>query len=200
MNRTRLSPRWAFVGGASLALALGSWACADPHGVLITVSNTVSPQHPSTTIDLWAYFQPDFYAFAGAAFDVLASPDAGDFSDPTIFLTGPGQQTGMIAPDGDSVLGAITGQLQFPDANIFADRANPILHWRVTWTTNDFTARRVDVVTLTRLYGLYLDVWGNSINAYDETFTEGLGTINVIPAPAPGAPALGVAFAFRRRR
>jgi hypothetical protein len=114
---------------------------------VISVSNRVTPVQPSATVEVWAIFDESLEAFAGAVFEFSATPDAGGFSDPQRLLTGPGTQDGVVDPDGDSVNGIISGQLCFPVIEWPPDPSNPILIWRVTWSTDQFDRREVHLAT-----------------------------------------------------
>lgn len=185
---------------ALLALAGAAPAVADT-GLSFDISNAISPNHPSTTIQVWAYFDKDPYAFAAVDFDVTATHDQGGFSDPFSILHTLGTFNGDVQPDGDSVTHCLPGQIQAPVGEWYAETTNPILVWSVTWSTSDFTPRIIDLSTFTYRYAIYLDYDGNSV-LLDGT-TEALGKIKVVPAPgvlAPFAAAGGVAFGVRRRR
>jgi hypothetical protein len=186
-----------------LILAMSAWMGGTAHAQLntfeIVVSNPVSPAHPATTIEVWAAWDPAQYAFAAAFFDIIASSDEGGFSDPNGLLNGPGDLDGFITPEGDEVDGMKVSQIHWP-GHIFADLANPILLWQVTWSTADFTPRTVDVQSITTDFDLYIDDSGYAKGFIDEFF-EGSATIEVVPAPGSAAMLLfGAALASRRRR
>jgi len=143
----------------------------------IVVSNRISEVQPSATIELWAGFDADLYAFAGSALDFHASPDSGGFSDPHRILDSPGTKDGDVAPDGDAVTGIISGQIHCP-IECWPDRDNPILVWRVTWSTADFTLRTVELFTETAKFDVYLDQQGNSRSYLDE-LVEGSAQIGI---------------------
>ncbi len=166
------------------------------------VSNIVTPDQPSTTVEVWAHFDAGLYAFAGALWDVKASTDLGGFSDPFAVLHSYGTEDGFIEPDGDFVGHILAGQLHFPLNGDFADTANPILVWRATWSTDNFNPRTVSLSTATNKYFVYWDDSGLSSDFFDDAFDEAVGSIEVVPAP--GVPvvlaALGAAGIVRRRR
>jgi hypothetical protein len=141
------------------------------------ISNVVSPQQPSATIEAWFRWNPDFHAFAGAFFSVSASADAGGWSDPQELLNGPGTEDGEVSPDGDTVNGIISGQIHFPLSDIYADTSNPILLWRATWSTDDFSPREVAVASLTAKFSLYSE--GGPIDPPYGSFAEGHAVILV---------------------
>src|SRR5262249_44762873 len=139
------------------------------------VSNIVSPDNPSTTVEVWAHFDAGQYAFAGALWDVKAAVDKGGFSDPFTVLNSYGTSDGEVSQDGDMVGHIIAGQLHFPLGEYFADTGNPILVWKAMWSTADFKPRSVDLATATQKYFLYLDDSGLSSDFYDGAFQEAIG-------------------------
>ncbi len=194
MTATRIA---AFAGAALGVTAIAS-ATVTANTYDIRVSNVVSPGQPSTTVEVYADWDSDlFYAFAAAEW-ALRGDGTGDFSGPTLAFSDPGQDAGT--PMTGDVMDIVTGQLQFPPGGIFADTSDPILIWSATWSTTDFTARTVDLSTETARYSLYLDDTGLSSDV-TSTVIEGLGRIEVIPAPASLALlGLGGLVAARRRR
>ena len=186
------------IQAALLAIAVCS-AEAQLNTIDIKVGSVISPDQPSVTIEAWAVWDPAQYAFREALFDFLASADAGGFSEPERMLKGPTSDDGYVAPDGDAVTGVLPFQLHFPAANIFADTADPILIWRVTWSTSDFTPRLIDLHTVMSEFILYIDENGNS-KSFINGFAEGSGVIQVVPAPGAGACVAGVCLMLFRRR
>lgn len=182
---------------ASLAIFACS-ARAQLNTIDIVASNIISPAQPSTVVEAWAVWDPDQYAFWKASFNFFASEDSGGFSNPERLLKGPESRDGVVEPGGDAVTDVRPLQLHFPAANIFADTANPILIWRVTWSTSDFSPRFVDLHTSTTEFALFIrdDGLGGS---FIDDFTEGSGAIQVVPAPAPAA-VLALAAPWMRRR
>jgi hypothetical protein len=190
MKVTRLAA--AAVAGSLTAPALAQLNTFD-----IVVSSVVSPDHPSTTVEVWTTWDSAQYAFAGALFDMHASNDPGGFSDPMRMLKGPGSADGVVSLDSDLVTGAKPFQFHWWQ-NHYADTANPILIWRVTWSTADFTPRAVDLSTVTSMYDLYVNIDGEW-NGFLGDFAEGSATIQVVPTPSM-AGALAALAAPRRRR
>lgn len=188
----------AAFAGAALGIVTMASATVQPNTYDIQVSNPVSPSSPSATVEVWADWDSDlFYAFAAAEWS-LRGDTTGDFSGPMSAFTDPGQNDGT--PTGGDVTDIVTGQLQFPTGGIFADTSDPIMIWSGTWSTTDFTARSVDLLTETLRYSLYLDDTGLSSDV-TSTVIEGTGQIQVIPAPASMAlVGLGGLVALRRRR
>jgi len=183
------------------ATALVSSSSGQINSYLILTSNVITPDSPSATIEVWSTFDPQWYAFNGADFDILAAADPGDFSNPERILKGPGSKNGQVGLGGDSVDGILANQLHFPSsAGIFADTANPILIWKATWSTSDFSPREVDLRTLTRGYAVYVSDQGNNKWLQDEpSFGEAFGKITVVPASGAAA-VLPVAVIMKRRR
>jgi hypothetical protein len=128
----------------------------------------------------------------------VATADPGAFSDPERLLKYGGSD-GQVLPDGDTVMGIDSAQLHFP-GSIFADPSNPILIWRVTWSTDDFSSRSIQLATITSLYSLYTDSNGSSQDFID-TVVEGGGVVQVIPSSgAAWALLLAGGYSGRRRR
>jgi hypothetical protein len=161
-----------------IGLGLAAPASAQDNAFELVVSDTITPQTPTATVEAWFRFNPTFYAFAGARFDVSASLDAGGWSGSEHMLTGPGTTDGIIGDGGDTVAGIVSGQIHFPPGGNFADTSNPILVWRGTWTTDDFTPREVSVSTGTKTFGLHSE--GGPIEPPYGSFAEGAGVIVVI--------------------
>jgi hypothetical protein len=186
---------------AMFILGLAATTAAGQNSFSFEISNTISPAHPSATVEVWAHFIEGGYAFAAAWFDVAATPDpAGEFSDPFAVLHTLGTYDGEIGPGGDTVTHIIAGQVQFPVGEFVADTSNPILIWQATWSTTDFTPRTIDLSTLTQRFSLYLDYDGNNDDFYGPEFDEGAGTIKVVPSPGVAAGLVVPATLILRRR
>lgn len=164
------------------------------------VSNIISPDQPTATVEVWASFNPGDYSFAGADFDVRAGTDAGGFSDPQAVLATFGTSDGIVSQNGDRVTGVIAGQIQFPLGGYESDTSNPILVWKATWGTSHFSNRTVDLSTLTRRFAVYLDADGNSKGYIGNGFQEGAGSITVVPAPGALTLVAATGLAAGRRR
>lgn len=181
-----------------VTLLLAGSALGQNNRFEIVITNQVSPARPAATVEVWAAWDPIWYAFCATHFDIASALDEGGFSGPEELLHGPGSSDGNVLPDGDTVADVLTGQLYWP-GSIFPDTSNPILIWRATWSTSDFSPRAVDLKTDTSLCWLWSD------QAYEvdvlDNFVEGTGSIHVVPAPAV-LPALGFALlpVTRRRR
>jgi hypothetical protein len=163
---------------APLLLLLAAAPASADTAFIISISNRVTEAQPSTTVELWATFEPDLYAFAGAKFDFHASPDVGGFSDPQRLLNGPGTKDGEVTPDGDSVEGMLVGQLGGCPIECWPDTSNPILVWRVTWSTADFTSRTIALATTSTKFDVYINNNGVS-DHFLHLLVEGSGLIEV---------------------
>ena len=194
----------ALAGLASVATATNTW------NVDITYSNGlgyIGGPGDTATVQIWAAFDDNLYAFAGGALNANTDDPNGSWDGLTLDLKGPGTFAGVGA--GGNVTGIITGQLHFPLANIFADTANPIKAWHGTFSTSDFNARTVNFTTDTSKFDVYTteDANGDGIadgnsESFIDSLIEGAGGI-VVGVPAPGTAALlglGALAAGRRRR
>lgn len=172
---------------------------ASDYSLFFTISNEVSPDQPSTTVTMWAAFDPKWYAF-GLSKPEVWSAGSGDFSSPQAIMKQKKYcDPGDVAPDGDSVTGTRLTQYQWLLGE-FADTANPIELWSVAWTTDHFKPRSVPVWTRSSSFYIYVDASGQWDNFYGPDFSEARGTIQVVPAPA-GSLVIGVGvFVSARRR
>ena len=186
----------ALAGLASGASATNTWVAdisySNPLGAIIDAGDTA-------TVQIWAQFDDNLYAFAGGAFNVMTDDDNGSWSDIARDLKGPGTADGVAV--GGDVTGIISGQLHFPLAQIFADTSNPIKAWHGTFTTSDLSFRTVNLSTDSSKYSVYTDEAGTSSDFID-SLIEAAGGIQV-GVPTPGTAALlglGALAAGRRRR
>ena len=69
----------------------------------LAVSNNITPQYPTATIQVWATFDPAYYAFWKTKFDFIADDEQGNLTDPTILLMDAFGEPGSVSPDGASV-------------------------------------------------------------------------------------------------
>jgi len=193
---------------SQIAVVSGSFgvsvtALASLNTFLFEVSNTVSPEQPVTTITLWAAFDPDpkWFAFGEARIEVFSEFDRGGFSAPVVLLNPLGlSEPGEVSPDGDRVDGIYAMQIYIP-FSVDPLSGTPIPLWSITWTTNDFTSRQVDLGTQSESFKVYT-TQGDLIELFGIDFTEGAGVITVVPGPGPAALLAGVGTwtAHRRRR
>lgn len=144
----------------------------------ITVSNQITAEQPICTVDVWAVYEPGLFAFAGAEFELHATPDPGGFSMSNNLLEGPGTKNGKIPPSGDSVLSVLAGQIKQLPLEPHLDFGNPIHIWRGKWTTTDFTPRTIELQTATLNFEVYVDDRFKSVTYLGPLF-EGSGAIHV---------------------
>lgn len=145
----------------------------------ITTSNYIDAAHPACTVQVWAVFEPDLYAFAGAEFDLIATPGVqAGFSDPRRALTGPGASDGEPAPGSDSVSGILSGQIKQLPEEPHLDYGNPVLLWEATWSTTDFTPRTIDLRTYSRHFEVYVTDAFQAVS-YMGPLSEGAGVIQI---------------------
>jgi hypothetical protein len=184
---------------ASGTLWISARALASPNTFFFEVSDIVSPKQPYTNITLWAAFEPDnWFAFGETRTEVRSAFDPGGFSDP-IALLDPWRlsEPGDVSPDGDRVSGIYAMQIYVP-FSIYPDSGTPIPIWSVTWSTDDFTPRQVDLGTQSETFKLYTEE-GDLIDQFGIDFAEGAGVITVLPGPGSLA-VLGCAGAWSARR
>lgn len=186
----------ALAGLATGASAANTWTA------VVTYSNPLNAivaPGDTATVEIWAGFDDNLYAFAGGAFSVLTDDANGSWSDFDRDLKGPGTKGGTA--NGGDVNDIISGQLHFPPAQIFADTSNPILAWHGTFTTSDFNFRTVALSTSSTKFDVYINDAGVS-DQFLDTLIEAEGGIQV-GIPTPGTAALlglGALAAGRRRR
>ncbi|MCH9057982.1 MAG: hypothetical protein IIB55_05055 [Planctomycetes bacterium] len=198
------SPMLKVVTSTIAALALTAAAAAQQGGWLIESSNVVSPSKPTTTVEVWAWFDDptgERNAFGRGDFDFIAAD--GEFSNPQMYLwTSPGFSAGT--PMGNSVRGVFVGQL-WGFVGLSANMQNPILVWSVDWTTTDFTPRTVSLDTRnTTTFEIGTNgghaLTMNLLELYPQGFTPGTGVIRVVPSPASATLLVLGAVMLRRRR
>ena len=183
----------ALLAGGALAQTNGTY--------VLTSSNTVSPGSPTTTIEVWATWRdPNVeWVFAVGDYDLTAGD--GVFSNPVNVLNGIGSTTGVIT--GNVISGAVLGQIHYPPIFI-GSRDNPILLATYEWTTTNYTARTVSLVTSNSSYFYIIELVipdPGRLNMFPGAFTPGAGVINVVPAPAAWLVlALPLVAGTRRRR
>lgn len=183
----------ALIGVAGLATAAfgqAGWRIDPPNP-------TVDPNNPSVVLSISAFFSAPDYAFGAALFGVHAS-EAGFEAGSNIVKLPPPANPGVN--DGQNVTGITAGQVHFPPV-VFASPDNPIKVFNVKWSTNDFTARDVQITTRTTRFDVYIDRNSPASQPRIQGLLEGSATIKVIPAPSALALlGLGALAAGRRRR
>lgn len=96
------------------------------------------------------------------------------------------------------------GQLNFPPAMIYADPSNPVDVWEVTFTAplDAGGGYRVDMLTDTHLFDVYIERESSTSIRIADLVTEGEASIFVVPSPAGGVlglAALSLASIRHRR-
>ncbi len=174
----------------------GAGAFGQEQYLFIQTHGIVTPEQPVVRVDVWAAFDRAYYAFAAARFSVACEAGEGVFFDPRI-PKGFSGDPGYIGPDGDIVNGVKTTQFQYPP-NLLADTSDPIAVWSCSWTTTDFTPRRVGVDILATDYWVYFNWFGSAGQV--PYISEAFGTIEVVPAPGTGPLMAAIACLAQRRR
>ena len=194
--------------GASLATAqpteYGGWRVE-------VIGDPVSPQNPTTTVRVSAYFPRQLWGYSQGFFDLVGDDVSGEFSD--FFLPAP---LGPHPPGihgcvwllvGSTMNGAVydvlTGQLTV--VGCIADPTNPLPVFEAQWTTSDFTPRTVELFTSnTQRFSVYVDHNGSAIDLVARNqFRHGSAVIQVIPTASAAALLLspsGAVMLRRRRR
>ena len=184
---------------------LVSTAAAQQGGWLVETASPVSPAQPTTTVEVWAWFEdPGLQlAFAWGDFDFIASD--GLFSNaqvhlPTFGAVPPSRSTpGTVV--GNTVNGVFVGQV-WGFLSYWANTQNPILAWSADWTTTDFTPRHVSLETAATTTFMIGDRFTLEplVQLYPQAFTPGTGVIRVVPSPASATLLVLGAVMLRRRR
>jgi hypothetical protein len=187
----------ALIGIAALATAAAAQTNAT---FVITSSNFIHPGTPATTIEVWAAWDDPqgTYLFGGADYDLIAGD--GVFFNPINILNGPSSSVGAVA--GNSIVGAINGQLHIPPLGMFGATDNPILLATYEWTTSDFTQRVVNLATEnTSNFVVAERRTGLTTRIFPSGFSPGYGQIHTIPSPSAMAVfAWAGVIALRRKR
>ncbi len=166
----------------------------------------VSPTNPSITVRVSAYFPSLYWAFALGKFDLTSTDSNSELHD--VRLPYPLRQPCATLANPGILLNGGAYEVQFGQSNILgciANSSNPLAIWEATWTTSDFSPRRVMLETNnTRWFHVYENPQA-TLNTIDliplNQFRDGSAVIQVIPAPS-GAflLACGAAMGWRRRR
>jgi hypothetical protein len=152
----------------------------------------VSPDFPCARIEIYFHFT-GLELFAASEFTLTATSGGAsdglltwvDFDDlGTGFNTFDGL-TVPPAPPGSNPSAIVAGQLHYPPAGIFGRDDNPIHILTVEWCTNDFTARDVDLTTLTARAKGYISEAGYTSADFDLVTELSSTLICVGPAPCP---------------
>ena len=187
---------------ALLALAAAATTSLAQVAITVDIDQPVLLPGESTTVTLFAGFDPSDYAMAGVETNLLTSVGSDGWSAASVLapMDGPGTSDGVPVATGYN--GILAGQLHFPvGAGIYANDTNPIAFWQATYTApaDVSTPFIVDISTLTRRYDVYFDRSSSASETRLDVLVEGSGTITVIPAPA-SAVVLAVGAACVRRR
>lgn len=188
-------------GRLAVAVVLLPWSCAT--GQLLNSlafefpgGSIYEPGGPPVTVEVWAHWDPAYYCFGWAHFDVLGDPSGGFSGMASPFSSLP-QQPGTAT--GGNVTGIGVGQLYFPIGPL-PNWDNPVRIWWAEWSTSDPTPRVIDLETVTSTFVLYVP----SGMAFQFPSGEAHAKIYVnIPAPAAAMALLcGLAapLSVHRRR
>ena len=188
--------------GLSLSCVIVSATSAQQGGWFIESSNIVTPSQPTTTIEVWAWFDDPNrrLAFAQGNFDLRSQE--GEFTDPRVAPAGRYSFGGTAGQaQGNLVTGVDVFQL-WGFLGLFPNEANPFMIWSVDWTTTDFTPRQVSLETeSTSSFMVGLIQTGERTQWYPQQFVPGTGMIEVVPSLASAMPLVVLgAMVLRRRR
>ncbi len=173
------------------------------------IGGRVTPQNPSATIRVSAYFPSHFQAFHAGRLDLIGTDQSAVFSDFMIPAPlGPRPPGGGYGCFGMIVGGTVPGgveRISFAQLGIVGclpHPANPLPIFEAQWTTDDFTPRVVDIETRnTDVFRVWVDTNGNWIDLIPiNQFHHGSAVIQVIPTPGGAAVLLGAGLAVWRRR
>lgn len=157
-------------------------ALADGERLYFEISNDLSPSQPTAVVTLWTEFDPADYCFGATHTGVHASD--GLWSDPMLepLMMAAGTDPGTVSPDGLSVEDVIPGQFHWPRHG-YGDPSNPIALWHAEITVTDFTARDIELSTLTARYIVYPEREGLVGRSAIDDLTEASAMVIVVPAP-----------------
>jgi hypothetical protein len=166
----------------------------------------VSPEFPCAQVEIYFHFT-GLALFGATEFTLTASYGGvadGLFTwmnfgvlDPLI-STFDGLKTPPVPP-ASNPSDIVTGQLNFPPANIFGNASNPIHILTVEWCTEDFTPRNVDLTSLTQRAKGYTSA-DDMANVDFDSITELSDLICVVPTPASAVVLAGAALLASARR
>ncbi|MEO1009491.1 MAG: hypothetical protein AAFX79_13090 [Planctomycetota bacterium] len=185
----------------AVAVLLGSGTLAQS-AVLIEIDDPVLEPGVSTGVLLSAAFPATDYAMCCILTDLLASSDAGTWSDLEVVapMDGPGASAGAVTPAG--IEGILGGQLNFPPAGSGPSPDNPIAFWRGTYTAPDDVAAPLDLdlITQTTRFEVYIADGDPTPVSRLDGLVEASATIRVVPAPGAGLLLAGLLLGGGRRR
>ena len=204
MRRTRLTTYCAVALLASQS-AFADLQSPEMGGFTVEViGGDVSAHNPEVTVRISAYFPPNYFALFYTDFDLLSSDPNAVFSN--IVLPepiGPPNLCNIFEPGTPTSGGVIGASLFQINVGCTANPMNPIPIWEATWSTTDFTARDVQLITAnTTYFAVYTTV--GTISGPDliplGLFQHGSAVIHVVPAPGACVLALGSVVCVSRRR
>jgi hypothetical protein len=190
----------------SALFALAGTASAQVVGVTIEIDQPILAPGDSTTVRLYANFDPADYAIAGVTMSLLVDGVTGvareSWSDAGLLppFAGPSPTGPVFTERGWE--GIIAGQLNFPPAMIYADPTNPIAFWEVEYYADPAAGGgyRVDLLTEVTRFDAYIARDSAMSESRLDVLVEGEASIFIIPAPAGGVLFGLATFAATRRR
>mgnify|MGYP001793981569 CR=1 FL=1 len=187
---------------ALISLASASTAALAQPAITIEIDDPVLLPGESTTVRMFAGYGHGDYAVAAIVTDFVTSVGSDGWSDVRLLepMDGPGTSPGDASASGFD--GILSGQLNFPEPDLYADPTNPIAFWQATYTAPiDISAPLdIDLSTVTSRYDVYIASFSSRSESRLDELVEGAGTITVIPAPASAAVLVLGAACLRRRR
>lgn len=189
----------AILSAAALA-ALPATALAQ-YEITIDVENPALLPGESTTVTLYAGFDPTKYAMAWIITDFHTSVGSDGWSDAMVLDPMRGATTSPGTPSATGFDAIAAGQFNL-FSHSYADPTNPIAFWEATYTAPlDVVAPfEMDLSTMTSRYDVYFDKQSESSESHLADLVEGAATIHIVPAPASALVLAGGVLAMRRRR
>lgn len=108
----------------------------------VSTADTILLPGESTSVEVWARFPSDAYAFASSAFDVAVGFPGWSYAS-----------DGAIA--GNSVLGILAEQNYQPFVGVLADPANPLRLWTGEFTPDSYEPRLVTIEAIPNDFWYY---------------------------------------------
>ncbi|MFI4916097.1 MAG: hypothetical protein ACIAS6_06275 [Phycisphaerales bacterium JB060] len=186
---------------AVLALAATPAAALAQATITFDIENDTLLPGQSTTVTMYAAFDPIDYAMAAVQTDLRTSVGSVGWSEATRLapMNGPGTQDGFPSATGYDQI--IAGQYHIP-SDFIADPSSPIGFWQATYTApiDPLDPIQIDLSTVTSDYAVHLRECCVGSESRLADLVEGSATIHVIPTPASALVlALGAAVLRRRR-
>ena len=188
---------------AVILAALAPPAALAQPAIIFEIDEPVLLPGESTTVTLFAGFDPDLYAMGMIQTDFLTSVGSEGWSDWALVppMNGPGTARGEPTTIGFE--GILAGQIHDALYPVYPDGSNPIAFWQATYTAPSDVIEpfEVEMGTLTSAYDVYIDRFSPWVTESElDDLVEGSGTINVIPVPASAFVFTVGVCALRRRR